>query len=327
MMMYKDENSKVKRVITEKTWSDGTISKKEDVSEISQNEFGNQVMTITRNEYNNNELINTEIFTYERVKINPICLEVNIRNTYDVIVNEMTRPDKSCLRYTMYINKITQQIDKTEICNWDSSKKRLSKKIVSKFKQGEDTVEVINEYNSSDALKRTTKTVYNKYNNIKSRDINEKGFMEFINVATKSTDIFATGNYTEYLVDTFSTTSRDFKPEITFIQRTYKDNELVEEIRSETISTKPNKDKDDMKYPNIPYTKQIYGYDDKGNRIHTEHYIYCKEEDTYKLRFVENKQYDEKNRLVYEKKEYQKVYNIKGYNEPKTLVTTIEYID
>lgn len=35
MMMYKDENSKVKRVITEKTWSDGTISKKEDVSEIS----------------------------------------------------------------------------------------------------------------------------------------------------------------------------------------------------------------------------------------------------------------------------------------------------
>ena len=45
----------LKRVITEKTWSDGTISKKEDVSEISQNEFGNQVMTITRNEYNNNE--------------------------------------------------------------------------------------------------------------------------------------------------------------------------------------------------------------------------------------------------------------------------------
>lgn len=325
MMMYRDENSKVKRVITEKTWSDGTISKKEDVSEISQNEFGNQVMTITRNEYNNNELINTEIFTYERVKINPIYLDVNVRNTYDVIVNEMTRPDKSCLRYTMYINKITQQIDKTEICNWDSSKKRLSKKIVSKFKQGEDTVEVINEYDSSDALKRTTKTVYDKYNNIKSRDINEKGFMEFINVTTKSTDITTAGNYTEYLVDTFSTTSRDFKPEITFIQRTYKDNELVEEIRLETISTVL--DNTNIEYSTTPHTKQIYKYDDKGNRIHTEHYIYCKEEDTYKLRFVEDKQYDEKNRLVYEKKEYQKVSYAKGYNEPKTLVQTIEYID
>lgn len=149
--------------------------------------------------------------------------------------------------------------------------------------------------------------------------------MEFINVTTKSTDIFTAGNYTEYLVDTFTATSSDYKPEITYIQRTYKDNNLLEEIRSETISTEPNKE--DVKYPNIPYTKQIYSYDDKGNRVHTEHYIYCREEDTYKLKFVDNKQYDEKNRLVYQKREYQKVYNKKGYNEPKTLVKTIEYID
>ena len=149
--------------------------------------------------------------------------------------------------------------------------------------------------------------------------------MEFINVTTKSTDIITAGNYTEYLVDTFSTTSRDFKPEITFIQRTYKDNELVEELRSQTISTVL--DNTSIEYSNVPNTKQIYKYDDKGNRIHTEHYIYCKEEDTYKLRFVEDKQYDEKNRLVYEKKEYQKVSYAKGYNEPKTLVQTIEYID
>lgn len=146
--------------------------------------------------------------------------------------------------------------------------------------------------------------------------------MEFIKVTTKSTDIFTAGDYIEYLVDTFTATSSDYKPKITYIQRTYRDNKLVEEIRSETISTEPNKDKDDIEYPNIPYTKQIYSYDDKGNRVHTEHYIYCKEEDTYKLRFVENKQYDEKNRLVYKKSEYQKVYN-----EPKTLVTTIEYTD
>lgn len=86
----------------------------------------------------------------------------------------MTRPDKSCLRYTLYINKTTKQIDKTEICNWDSSKKCLSKKVTTKFKQGEDTVEVTNEFNSFDELKRITKTVYDKDNNIKSRDINEK---------------------------------------------------------------------------------------------------------------------------------------------------------
>lgn len=46
--------------------------------------------------------------------------------------------------------------------------------MTTKFKQGEDTVEVTNEFNSFDELKRTTKTVYDKYNNIKSRDINEK---------------------------------------------------------------------------------------------------------------------------------------------------------
>lgn len=324
-MMYRDENSKVKRVITEKTWFDGAIFKNEIISEVSQNKFGNRVTTETRNEYNNGELINTGIFTYERVNINPIYLEVDIRDTYDVVVDEMTRPDKSCLRYTLYINKTTKQIDKTELRNWDSSKKCLSKKVTTKFKQGKDTVEVTNEFNSFDELKRITKTVYDKDNNIKSRDINEKNFMEFINVTTKSTDIFTAGNYIEYLVDTFTATSSDYKPKITYIQRTYRDNKLVEEIRSETISTEPNKD--DIKYPNIPCTKQIYSYDDKGNRIHTEHYIYCKEEDTYKLKFVDNKQYDEKNRLVYDKKEYQKVYNTKGYNEPKTLVTTIEYTD
>lgn len=250
-------------------------------------------------------------------------MDLDIRDTYDVIVDEMTRPDKSCLRYITYTNKVTKQLDKAEICNYDSSKKRSSRKVITRFKQNEDIIEVTKEYNSSDMLTRTIKTVYDKNNNIKSRDQSERNFTEFMTVSTEYEDIdpAPSGNYMEYRTETVSSTANNFKPDITIIRMSYENNKLVEERHSKTISKEL--DNSSVEYSYVPYTKRIYKYDDKGNVTHIEHYYYDDNEDTYKLIWVETRQYDDKNRPISVNVEYDSTYR---KNVLMTLAKTIEYI-
>lgn len=324
MVMYKNENAKVKRKVTEKTYADGTTFKDECICNTFQNEFGNRITTETHNEYTNGELTGTKVFTYERVNINPLYLDLDIRDTYDVIVDEMTRPDKSCLRYIAYINKTTKQINKTEICNYDSSKKRSSKKVITRFKQNEDTIEVTKEYNSSDTLTRTIKTVYDKNDNVKSRDQSERNYTEFMTVSTEydDTDSVPSGNYMEYKTETSSSTANNFKPDITIIRKEYKNNKVIEERRSKTMSTEIANAK--IEYSYIPYTKRTFKYDNNGNITHTEHYYYDDKENTYKLSWAEDRQYDNKNRVISIKENNNKIYN---KNTILSTSITIEYID